>query len=153
MIYEYAFDPELLATWGKDKNDFRYFKDKFGLGQARMMSEYPGDRKWRKKFRQSWDEAGDDGERKRIEELFARLTERKVKRNWGEYDGNSLWLENAEREHNRSSDLRSACDRIVSICGSPAIRDRLAELSEQEAPPAGRISGPAVETGPRTGTR
>ena len=32
MVYEYAVEPEVVATWGKSREDFRYFKDKFGLG-------------------------------------------------------------------------------------------------------------------------
>ncbi len=40
MVYEYALEPELVATWG-NRQDFRYFVEKFGLGQPRIVSRYP----------------------------------------------------------------------------------------------------------------
>jgi hypothetical protein len=32
MIYEYAIEPELVVAWGKDRADYRYFYEQFGLG-------------------------------------------------------------------------------------------------------------------------
>ncbi|HHC24451.1 MAG TPA: hypothetical protein ENK58_03410 [Desulfobacterales bacterium] len=98
MVYEYAVEPEVVAAWGKTRDNFRYFIDKFGLGHPRMMSEYPGHSRWRKKFKEALSLIDDDSERKRIEELFRRLEEIKIKR-YFKYDGKLSWLQNAEREH------------------------------------------------------
>ena len=38
MIHEYALEPELVATW-TDRNTCRYFKESFGLGQGRLVSQ------------------------------------------------------------------------------------------------------------------
>ena len=100
MIYEYAIDPELVVAWGKDRKDCRYFFNEFGLGTSRIMAEFPNFKKWRKQFRQAWATAGDN-EKKRIEELFKRITEKRVHRLDHDYDGNRTWLENAEEENRR----------------------------------------------------
>ncbi len=100
MIHEYAIDPELVVTWGKDRKDCRYFFNEFGLGTSRFMAEFPNFKKWRKQFRQAWATAGDN-EQKRIEELFKRITEKRVCRLDQDYDTNRTWLENAEAENRR----------------------------------------------------
>ena len=94
MIYEYAIDPELAVRWGKDKDDFRFYRKSIGLGYPRIMSEFPKLKNWRKQFRQA--AAGsDDNELLRIAEIFTTLTERMIRRSTDGYDGNMSWLENA----------------------------------------------------------
>ena len=98
MIYEYALEPEMVATWGKAHNH-RFFIREFGLGQGRQVSRYP--KTWARKV---WEVfvGGSELERKRLEELLARMKETMVKRKqycWDE--SKSGWLENALIEHNR----------------------------------------------------
>lgn len=100
MIHEYAIDPELVVAWGKDRKDYRYFLDEFGLGTSRFMAEFPNFKKWRKQFRQAWATAGDN-EKTRIEALYMRITEKRVRRSDQDYDGNRTWLENAEEANRR----------------------------------------------------
>ena len=98
MIYEYALEPELVASW-TDRRDVRYFKNSFGRGQGRLVSRFP--KRWKKLV---WDalEDTDDLARKRVEELLACLSEAMVHRghiNW--HQPPVTWLENAEHEHQR----------------------------------------------------
>jgi hypothetical protein len=98
MIYEYALEPELVATWS-DRRIGRYFIEKFGLGQPRVVSRYP--RAWKRLVWEAF-AGGNDLDRKRMEELLARLCEVMVKRRAGVWTQSQTWLANAEAEHARS---------------------------------------------------
>ncbi len=98
MIYEYALEPEMVAAWS-NLHSQPHFKRAFGLGQGRIVSRYP--KSWAKMV---WDSfSGDsDMDKKRLEELLARLKETMVKRKdycWDSDKGS--WLENAVQEHAR----------------------------------------------------
>ncbi len=98
MIYEYALEPKLVATW-TDRKDCRYFKESFELGQGRIVSRYP--KRWK---RLVWDayNGTDDFARTRLAELLSRLSERMVLRSSIHWQADpTTWLENAEREHAR----------------------------------------------------
>lgn len=98
MIYEYALEPELVATW-TDRREFRYFVERFGLGQGRVVSRYP--KRWTRLVWEAFDGTG-DLDRKRLEELLARLSERMVRRRDARWDpALAGWLANAERENGR----------------------------------------------------
>lgn len=119
MIHEYAIDPEVAVCWGKNRPDFRFFTKSFGLGQPRIMSEFPSIKNWRKLFRRAA-EGADDNEHLRITELFTILTERMVKRRSEIYDGNLSWLENALQEHKEypfgaiiASSSRNSCSNLL----------------------------------------
>lgn len=101
MIYEYAIDPEIAVSWGKDRAEYRYFMEKFGLGTPRIMSEFPKFKNWRKQFRQAAMGADETNELPRITALFQILTERRICREGYNYDGTISWLENAEMENMR----------------------------------------------------
>ena len=100
MIYEYAIEPALAVSWAKDKKDYGYYFEKFGLGQPRIMSEFPKLKNWRKQFRKA-SQGAQDLELERITALFSMLVERRICREGYTYDGNISWLENAETEHGR----------------------------------------------------
>jgi len=97
MIHEYALEPELVATW-IDRQDGRYFIEKFGLGQPRIVSRYP--KCWKKL---AWDALQSDNEieKKRLEELLARLGETTVKRPGAQWNPEASWLGNSVAEHAR----------------------------------------------------
>jgi hypothetical protein len=97
MIYEYALEPELVATWG-NQQEYRYFIDKFGLGQPRVAARYP--KRW---ARMVWGafSSNNDLERTRMTELLARLSERMTHRPAAGWDPTKPWLHNAEIEHAR----------------------------------------------------
>ena len=100
MIYEYALEPDLVATW-TDRHVCRYFMQSFGFGQGRIVSRYPNS--WQRRVWNAF-EGTDDFARVRLTELLARLSERMVQRcntHW-EHDP-TTWLENAEHEHGRRS--------------------------------------------------
>ena len=98
MIYEYALEPEMVATWGELYN-CRFFIREFGLGQGRLVSRYP--KTWAKKVWEAFG-SGREIDRKRLEELLVRLKETMVKRKeccWD--DEKESWFENALQEHER----------------------------------------------------
>lgn len=98
MVYEFALEPELVATWG-DKANFRYFHDKFGLGQPRMMVEYPSLNNWRGQVLKALDRL-EDIEKAKVLEMVRILTEKTISRiPHKEYDGTKPWLQNSEQEH------------------------------------------------------
>lgn len=95
MIHEYALEPKLLNNW----KDFRYFTEKFGFAQGRLISRYP--KRWKRMVYCSLD----DGkctpmERKRIEERLKNLDDCMLPR-CHEWCPDKDWLLNAEAEHNR----------------------------------------------------
>jgi hypothetical protein len=98
MIYEYALEPELVASWHSPE-DFRFFVDKFGLGRGRIITKFP--KGWVKLVWESVAPTAGDMARKRLEELLMRFTERMIRRVGTSYDGNAAWLLNAESEHLR----------------------------------------------------
>lgn len=103
MIYEYALEPELVASW-YDRILCRFFIEQFGFGTGRVVSRYP--KKWRKLVWRAFDAAfaatAGDIKRKRIEELLTRLSEPQVSRPGYVWDDAHGWLENAKMENERS---------------------------------------------------
>lgn len=97
MIHEYALEPELVATWG-NRHDYRYFIEKFGLGQPRIVSRYP--RRWTQLVWRAF-QSDDDLERTRMVALLQRLGECMVHRLGYEWDAGRTWIENARAEHRR----------------------------------------------------
>lgn len=101
MIHSFALEPQLVATWGR-RQDFRFIRDKFGLGTPRVLLELPGFNKWKRKVYEAARElALSQEDMKRIEELFRLFGEHKYRRVDVVYDGLLSWLENAEREYGR----------------------------------------------------
>ena len=96
MIFEYAVEPALVATWA-DRRTGRYFRDKFGIGSPRVISRFP--KSWKKRVHDAWEasETEDGGQvaRRRMEELIQRLSEVMVERRWAVWDSERSWLENA----------------------------------------------------------
>lgn len=97
MIHEYALEPELVATW-VDRSQGRYFIEKFGLGQPRVVSRYP--RRWAELALEAF-AGGTVVERKRLEELIVQLSATMVKRRDSNWKPVAAWLNNAEEEHKR----------------------------------------------------
>lgn len=93
MIYEYALEPALLSNW----KDFRYFPEKFGVAQGRLISRYP--KRWKKIVYEALAGCGEI-ERKRIEDRLQTIDDRMLKRRH-EWDSQQDWLPNAEAEHAR----------------------------------------------------
>ncbi len=91
MIFEYAVEPILLNNW----KDFRYFTEKFGVPNGRLISRFP--KKWKRLVYEALAECGEI-ERKRIEEGLRQLDARMLKRQH-DWDSQFDWLTNAETEH------------------------------------------------------
>lgn len=98
MIFEYAIEPELVATWGNiDKS--RYFRDHIGLGKNRLLSEFPKLIKWRSRVLKAAEPLKNTSDHDRILELINIFTERMISRDNYSFDGTIPWLENAEKEY------------------------------------------------------
>ena len=90
MIYEYALEPSLLSNW----KDFRYFTEKFGFSEGRLISRYPS--RWKKMVIESLSETGLN--RTKIVERIRKLDDRMLPRQH-EWNPEKDWLTNAENEH------------------------------------------------------
>lgn len=96
MIYEYALDPEMVATWGEQQN-FRFFIREFGIGKGRIVSRYPKD--WIKRVSNAY-VAGKEEDRMRFEEIIKLLKATMIKRkNYFWEDSKNSWIENVLQEH------------------------------------------------------
>ena len=98
MIYEYALEPEMVATWG-DKKNCRFFSRAFGIKEGRFVSYIPN--KW---FKKVWDSCNDlsDMNKKRLTELLVKLKKAVIKREGYHWDETQeSWLCNALTEHER----------------------------------------------------
>lgn len=96
MLFEYAVEPALVATWG-DRRTGRYFRDKFGIGSPRLISRFP--KRWKKRVWDAWKASetknGGDVARRRMEELIQQLSEVMVERRRPVWDAELSWTENA----------------------------------------------------------
>ena len=99
MIYEYAVDPDLVASWG-DLRDYRYFSKEFGIGTPRIVAAFPNRKKWRKnilKLAQILPALHRD----RVIEIVRIMSERMTNRNQVNYDENTSWENNAVIENKK----------------------------------------------------
>lgn len=101
MVFEFAIEPDLVASWGDLKN-YQIFYDKFGIGQPRIMAEYPILKNWRRRVLQAAS-GRSDMEMQRVTALITRLSETMIRRRTMPYDGNIKWLENAQKEDENDS--------------------------------------------------
>jgi len=111
MIYEYAIEPEVVATWGEADN-YRYFIDKIGLGTTRIVSRFP--KKWKKSVYEAFAEIKKnvpDNEKKqaelqhqekRLEAIVERISEQSIRRVAQTQDLKN-WKDAVILEHNNLS--------------------------------------------------
>jgi len=99
MFYEYALDPQIVATWGERKN-YRFYIREFKFGKGRLVSRYP--KKWFKKVYES-SQGKSEMERKRLEGILQELRKNvMVRRENPRWDDKcNDWLKNAVLEHER----------------------------------------------------
>lgn len=100
MIYEFALDPELVATW-HERKEYLFFDEKFGLNTGRIISGYPSS-KWKKLVWQAFDSSShgnNENARMRLGALIDALWENTAKRK-STFSKIPIWLERAEAEHN-----------------------------------------------------
>ena len=105
MLYEYAIEPELVATWS-DRKVGRYFADKFGLGSQRIVSRYP--KRWKKLVWSAWEQLQEqlptgktEIDHARMTELIEQLSEAMVKRTNTIAPTGRSWLNGTTEEHRR----------------------------------------------------
>jgi len=120
MIHEFALEPALLTNWPS----FRYFTEKFGVPQGRLISRYP--KRWRKLVYEGLGECG-PLERKKIEEGLARIRERMQRRPNSLWNSELDWLSNAEIEHARKPFRAIVASSNPRNSGSVLIGDDLDE--------------------------
>lgn len=100
MIYEYALEPELVATW-TNRLVCSFVKQNFEFGMGRVVSQFPKWRRWRELVWNAYSDV-DDFSKKRLEVLLSHLSEQSIRRrNYRWEPGLGGWIENAEREHQR----------------------------------------------------
>lgn len=98
MLFEYAVEPELVATWA-DPRAGRYFIDRFGIGTPRLVSRYP--KSWKRLVWKAWEASGKRGagetgrQRRRMETLIQHLSAAMVERRHPDWDADRSWVENA----------------------------------------------------------
>ena len=100
MIYEYALEPELVASW-HDPVKFRLFSEQLRFGAGRVVSRYP--KKWTKlvwkAFETDFGKTASPLDRSRMGKLLKQITKPVVKRPDCIWDAARAWLTNAESEH------------------------------------------------------
>lgn len=98
MIYEFALDPALVATW-HDRLEYLYYEEKFGVQTRRIASTYP--KEWKEMV---W--GCIDGKsigqmaRKRLEVILLDVLNGSIRRA-STFPELSDWLERAEKEHDQ----------------------------------------------------
>lgn len=100
MIYDFAIEPEAVVNLTRDQKDYSAIIRAFGLGEPRVMAEYPNLQKWKQLVKRliSPESNLDDMHKKRAGELMSALATTVARRN-SPYDDSLCWLENAEQEH------------------------------------------------------
>jgi hypothetical protein len=141
VIYAFALEPSLVATWAR-RDEFRFFFDKFGIGTPRVMFELPAFTEWKNAVHAAALELGiSDQDELRLVELFRVLGEVRCSRHDALYDPvKKTWLENAETEYARRPNQPNAARRrpFQGILASSNPRNHAAVLI-----------GGTVETDPR----
>lgn len=96
MIKEFALDPAAIATW----ENFRYFTEKFGVPQGRLIAEFPG--KWKRMVIEAAQRSAKPVEFTRIVERLRQVSD-KVLLASGRPGGDAAkcWLDRAVEEHAR----------------------------------------------------
>ena len=102
MVYEYALEPELVASWHKDRMKCRFFIDNFGFGTGRVVSDYP--KEWAetvwKIFKSSYPKATVI-QQKQMAQFLRKIARPTVKRPSQLWDSKKSWHDNARDEHRR----------------------------------------------------
>lgn len=98
MIYEFAVDPVVVATWYQRELG-RFFAREFGVGTPRIISRLPAGWKtcvW-EEFRRSG--SCTDLNAGRMTAVLKDVSAKMIKRNPLNWDNSKSWLSNAESEH------------------------------------------------------
>ncbi len=98
MIYEFAVDPEAIASW----QNFRYVVENFGVSQGRLISRFPS--KWKRMVYEACEECPPVEKARIVERLNG--IEDKLFSSGRSYDGNQNWVPNAVASH-RQKPFRS----------------------------------------------
>lgn len=99
MIYEFAVDPAIVATWCQ-RGLGSLFADHFGLGTPRIISQFP--RSWEKLVWNEYRQLGHHRNRNRsllMEQILKRVSDTTVRRTTRHWDNSKSWLENTELQH------------------------------------------------------
>lgn len=98
MIYEYAVDPRIAASWF-EMDKARFFKAEIGIGKPRIVSLYPST--WDKLVWREFVRSGqrNDLDMNKMQAVLNYMCYRAVRRSDRNWDSSKSWLENAETEH------------------------------------------------------
>lgn len=120
MIYEFALDPAVVATWS-DPREYALFRDTLCTESGRLGSQFP--KSWKKSVFVAFEalpkEKRKEQARARLESLLADLDKRLIKRKFTCQQGDT-WLEKAEAEHLRIP-FRGILSKIPSNSGAPEV--------------------------------
>jgi hypothetical protein len=155
MIYEYALDPALVATW-HDRKEFLFFEEKFGVSTRRIVSTYPKRRDWLKMVTrcfESGEHAEDQSAKMRLGALLTKLMEEAARRR-NTFKEIPLWVERAERECDerpfrailtnvegrrhpavlRAAELIANGNSLWNVPALPAVTRKVREMADAAAP-------------------
>lgn len=98
MIYEFAVDPVVVATWYRRELG-RFFAREFGVGTPRIMSRFP--QAWKNRV---WEEFRRSGNctslnERRMTAILKDVSTKMIKRPSLSWDDSKSWLENTETEN------------------------------------------------------
>jgi hypothetical protein len=130
MIKEFALDPDVLTTWP----NFRYFVEKFGVGQGRLIAQFP--KQWKKLVYEAASKVSRDVELKRIEERLSQLDSNiLLRKGRAGGDHGSSWLERAIVEH-----IRDPFAGIIAAANPGASSDVLVQADVHDFEPRFHVS-------------
>lgn len=144
MIYEYAIEPELAATW-YDRANFRYFKEQFCPGTARVVSQFPS--KWKRLIWKAFRASGalDDNTRPRMAELIQLISENLIGRPGHLWNDDLTWLNNALHEHHRLPFHAILARSPIAECAEALTENDIDIEHDRWAVPTGRTINRTAE--------
>lgn len=98
MIYEFAVDPVVVATWYRRELG-RFFAREFGVGTPRIMSRFP--QSWKTRVWEEFRRSGNctDLNERRMTAILKDVSAKMIKRPALSWDDSKSWLANTESEH------------------------------------------------------
>lgn len=109
MIFEYALDPQEVATWGSEEK-YPVVVEAFGVGKPRISVRLP--KAWKRLVWQSFT-AGNAEDEKRLEEVLMAISEVQVRRVYENRSWDTDWLSCAHAEHTHSPFHAIISDRKI----------------------------------------
>lgn len=130
MIKEFALDPDVLSTW----QTFRYFIEKFGVGQGRLIAQFP--KNWKELVYDAARKVSRDVELKRITERLSQVgPDVLLRKGRPGGDAAKAWFDRAVVEH-----IRDPFAGIIATANPAARNDVLLQADVHDLEPRFHVS-------------